>query len=260
MINIEIVKTITEKKSAYSLLLLKDKRIASCSTDNTIRIYDPSNDYHCDQEIKRHNSEINSICELDEGTIVSCSEREIMIGDYKMKYAHDNTIYKVITLRNNWIASRTDDYTIQIWKSNPPYSNTPIKVLRGHNETVDNILYIKKRDMMISGSNDYTLRLWNMSTYQCETVFERIQKKWFNNLFQIDEDRVITGKMYTIYIFNIDKCVIEKKIEDKSFWYVSRFLKLRDNHTILCGSEDGVFSFYDMNTGEYKQLRRFIII
>ena len=47
-INIEevkCIKTINEHMdSVLSLLLLKDKRIASCSADNTIMIYDPSND------------------------------------------------------------------------------------------------------------------------------------------------------------------------------------------------------------------------
>ena len=86
MINIEdikCIKTITEHSDkVYSLLLLKDKRIASCSKDNTIRIFNPSNDYHCDQVIKRHSEGNPSICELDDGTIVSCSADKSIIGDY----------------------------------------------------------------------------------------------------------------------------------------------------------------------------------
>ena len=86
-INIEQVKTITDHTHyVYSLLLLKDGRVASCSDDNTIRIYDPSNDYHCDQVIERHSESIKSICQLDDGTIVSGSlDRTIMIGDYTIK-------------------------------------------------------------------------------------------------------------------------------------------------------------------------------
>ena len=52
---------------------------------------------------------------------------------------------------------------------------------------------------------------------------------------------------------NINKCVIEKKIKDKSLGCVNCFLKLRDNKTILCGCDDiGIFCFYDMNTEQYK--------
>ena len=56
---IEDVKLLKEIKSitshtlyVSSLFLLKDKRIASCSYDKTIRIYNPSNDYHCEQVLQ----------------------------------------------------------------------------------------------------------------------------------------------------------------------------------------------------------------
>ena len=82
--DIKNIKTITDHTgSVNSLLHLKDGRVASCSRDKTIRIYDPSNDYHCDQVIKRHSEGIPSICQLDDGTIVSCSyDESIMICDY----------------------------------------------------------------------------------------------------------------------------------------------------------------------------------
>ena len=172
--DVKSIKTITDHTDYYvnSLLHLKDGRVASCSEDNTIRIYDPSNDYHCDQVIERHSEDsegILSICQLDDGTIVSCSDdHSIMIGDYTIKNAHDHYIWKVITLPNNRIASCSVDMTIKIWKSNPPYSDIPIKVLTGHwDYVVNSLLYIKERDIVISGSYDMTLRLWNMSTYQC---------------------------------------------------------------------------------------------
>ena len=130
-INIEQVKTITDHASSVdSLLHLRDGRVASCSYDKTIRIYDPSNDYHCDQVIKRHSENITSICQLDDGTIVSCSyDKSIIIGDYTIKSAHDYLIHKVITLPNNRIASCSDNKTIKIWKSHPPYRNVLSKVL-----------------------------------------------------------------------------------------------------------------------------------
>ena len=256
-INIEQVKTITGHTGyVNSLLHLKDGRVASCSVDKTIRIYAPSNDYHCDQVIKRHNYCISSICQLEDGTIVSCSfDRTIMIGDYTIKNAHDSYILKVITLPNNRIASCSQDKTIKIWKSNPPYSDIPIKVLKGHSNSVYSLLYIKERDVMISGSDDKTLRLWNMSTYQCITVIEGVYCYYPNSLYQIDKDRVIVGGENSFSIVNIDKCVIENRIEDILLGDVDCFLKLRDNKTILRGCDIGIFCFYDMNTKQYKRTK-----
>ena len=174
-----------------------------------------------------------------------------MIGDYTINNAHDDWILIVITLPNNRIASCSWDKTIKIWKSNPPYSDTPIKVLK-HSDWVFSLLYIKERDVMISGSWDNTLRLWNMSTYQCDKVIEGVECYSTNSLYQIDKDRVIVGGFNSFSIVNIDKCIIEKIIEDKSLGDVCCFLKLRDNKTILCGCKYGIFCFYDMNTKQYK--------
>ena len=193
--------------------------------------------------IRRHSEWIHSICQLDDGTIVSCSgnkyDRTIMIGDYTINNAHDSWILKVITLPNNRIASCSKDMTIKIWKSNPPYSDTPIKVLEGHRYKVASLLYIKERDVMLSGS--VTLRIWNMSTYQCDKVIEGVRCCFTNSLYQIDKDRVIVGEVISFSIVNIDKCVIEKRIKDESLGYVVCFLKLRDNNTFLCGCKYGIY-------------------
>ena len=209
-IKFEAFMTLTgHTNSVNSLLLLKDNRIASCSDDKTIRIYAPFNHYYCEQVLKRHSDYIFSICQLDDGTIVSCSyDHSIMIGDYTIKNAHDLCINKVIKLSNNRIASCSDDKTVKIWKSDPPYSDTPIKVLEGHNNWVTSILYIK-RDIMISCSYDRTF-VWNMSTYQCVTVFKEVKCTLSNALFEIDKDRILVGFNSQFFIVNIDKCVIEK--------------------------------------------------
>ena len=175
-----------------------------------------------------------------------------MIGDYTIKNAHDSWIWKVITLPNNRIASCSADDTIKIWKSNPRYSDTPIKVLEGHSFFVTSLLYIKERDILISGSRDDTLHLWNMSTYQCDKVIEGVECYSTNSLYQIDKDRVIVGGANSFSIVNIDKCIIEKRIKDKSIGNVYCFLKFRDNKTILCGCKYGIFCFYDMKTEQYK--------
>ena len=71
---LKCIKTITAHSSdVYSLLLLKDNRIASSSKDGTIRIFNPSNDYNCDKVLERYNESILSMCQTENGTIVSCS-------------------------------------------------------------------------------------------------------------------------------------------------------------------------------------------
>ena len=125
-------------------------------------------------------------------------------------------------------------------------------MLEGHSYSVYSLLYIKERDILISGSRDDTLHLWNMSTYQCDKVIKGVDCCCTNSLYQIDKDRMIVGGEYSFSIVNIDKCRIEKRIEDESIRDVHCFLKFRDNKTILCGCYSGKFCFYDMNTEQYK--------
>ena len=104
--DLKVEKIIDNNSNRFnSLILLNDNRIASCSYKE-IRIYNPSNDYHCEQVIKRHNDWIYSICQLPNDDIVSCSnDKSIIIGDYTINNAHNDIIKKVITIPNNRIAS-----------------------------------------------------------------------------------------------------------------------------------------------------------
>lgn len=114
--NTKIIKNHT--KGVNSLLLLKDNRIASCSSDKTIRIFNPSKNYTCDEILERHRDNVISLCQLDDGTIISASkDRSIKIGNSSISSAHEYSIYKVITLPNNRIASCSLDNAIKIWKS-----------------------------------------------------------------------------------------------------------------------------------------------
>ena len=204
--------------------------------------------------IWRHPYGIYSICEVDDGTIVSCSREAITIGENTIRKPHD-TIFKVIALPNNRIASCSLDNTIKIWKSNKSYSKKPIKVLDGYGEWVTSLLYIGERDIMISGSFDKThrgtIRLWNMTTYHCDNVIGGVGCYSTNSLYQVDKDRVIVGGINSFYMVNIEKCVVEKTIEDRSIGNVNCFIKLRDKKTILCGCDFGIFCFYNMNTEHY---------
>ena len=58
---------------------------------------------------------------------------------------------------------------------------------------VCSILYIKERDIMLSGSYESVLRVWNMPTYQCIAVIENLRWRTANGIYQIDNNRVIIG-------------------------------------------------------------------
>lgn len=237
-----------------SLIRLRDNRIASCSDDKTIRIYNPSNDFCCEKVITRNSYDIKSFCQLENGTFASASiDGSIIFEDYKINKAHTDWINKIISLPKNRIASCSTDKTIKIWKSDYPYSN--IAVLFGHKEKVISLLYIKERDVMISGASDGTLRLWNMSTYQCESVIKGIQCCYMNSIYQYDRDTILVGGEKCIFIVSVLKCKIEKKIEDKEIGNVFSFVSLRYDKTVLFGGDSNKIGILYINTGNFIMVK-----
>ena len=101
-------KTISDHtRIVNSLILLKDKRIASSSQDYTIKIFDSNHNYKCDITITGHRDYVTSITELENGNIASCSwDKTIKIwlitkNSYQPLYtitnAHNDRIYKIIS-------------------------------------------------------------------------------------------------------------------------------------------------------------------
>ena len=234
--SVRLVKIIKgHASSVRSLLLLEDKTIASCSTDKTIRIFEP-NYYHCVKTIT--NNSVFSLCTIEDTNRPS----NIIITN-----PYSSSILKLVSLSNKRIASISKSNKIQIWK----LPNIPITELTGHSMIVYSLLYLEDKDVLLSGSLDKTLRLWNMSNYQCVTIINNVQCYSNNALYRIDNDRIIVGTDDKFSIVNINLCIIEKQITHRNFGTFRCFIKLRDNNTIICGGSDGKFLFYNMKTDQY---------
>ena len=256
------IKTIDKHRNwVYSLILLQDGRLASCSGDKSINIYDMNNNYNCDITIKGHTDRVTYISQLENNKLISCSwDKSLKIWtmnkssyqlDYTIENAHNEIIWKVIPLTNNRIASCSNDKTIKIWNGNYPYNL--IKIMEGHSDTTRSIIQLKDKNILISGSNDNTLRKWNLSTYQCDKIISNVSCYRSNSLLQIDNNRVVVGYNKIITIVNIINDTIEYQIENNQLLSVESFMILRDGN-ILCGDSKGLICIYDiqLNTLIFK--------
>ena len=241
----------------YSLLLLKDKRIASCSEDKTIRIFNPIKNYQCEIIIKGHLNAIYSICQLENSHIVSCSlDNSIRIWSitqysYRCMFtifnAHNYSISKVLSLSSERIASSSWDNTIKIWKGTSEYSDIPIRVLRGHTDIVRCIIEIKERNILVSISYDKNLLIWSLLTYQCVSVIRGVDCLSNNDVIRKDIDRLLIGDNDRINIVNINKCFIEDTIVNKE--KCDSLCKLTDT-LIICGCINSNLYLLDSNKKE----------
>ncbi len=141
---------------------------------------------------------------------------------------------------------------ITIYNTNEPYNDEPIKELIGHTKEVTSILAIKERKELISISNDITMRIWSLNTYQCIRVIKSVWCSANHSAYQIDKDRIAVGMKFKIYIINIEKGIKEVTIEDnKRLYDVQGFILLRDKETLIALGEGECFYYYNMRTKEY---------
>ena len=202
----EIKTIVSPTNQLRSLVLLNDNTIALCSIGYSIWIYAPFSDYSCKEE--KSSKSIYSLLQLTDNTIVSFSYMTLSLGAFEIENDYTDNIAKLVELPDNRIAACSISNDIFIWKSTPPYSSFPIKVLQGHSKFLLTILYIKERGLLASVALDKTLRLWNMKTYQCVNVIGGVNCYCSNSFEEGDKDRVIIGHRDGFSVINIDKCRI----------------------------------------------------
>ena len=92
-IEIKEIKTINNHFGHVNcVIVLKDKRIASCSYDGCIRIFNPLNNFSCELIIDDNFNGIRTLCQLDNSLPISCSFHQINVREiYKYTF---NSLYK----------------------------------------------------------------------------------------------------------------------------------------------------------------------
>lgn len=245
------------------LLLLLDGRLATIGEGDEIKVYDPKKDYQCVIKIKTGQDIINDICQVENGNIVTCGNKNLKIwtpNETKFKFVtvtqqlqlHEDIINQIIPLPNNRLATASFNGIIKILDMDPPYST---ETLQKHEFHINAILYLKKKNVLLSGGNDDTFRIWNLDTLECDSVLEVTECVHQNTLIELDEDRVMFGSFKAIVIINITEKKVDKIINNDTLDFIWTFIKLRDGN-ILVGNNDGLLSIYNLTTDEITPLKK----
>ena len=90
-------------------------------------------------------------------------------------------------------------------------------ILRGHDRTIRRLIQLSD-GRVISGSQDKTLRIWNIETGECERVL-RGHRETVSCLLKLSDGRVISGSEdKTLRIWNVpNKPYIIKRAHD--IWF-----------------------------------------
>ena len=253
---IKEIKTINVCASIYYLLLLQDGRVASCSWSPTVKIINIEKEI-CELALSEHKDTVTHISQLPNGKLISCSrDKSIKIWtidktsyslDHTIGEAHEDWILKIISLSHDRMATCSKDKRIKIWNSNKPYDL--IAVLKGHQNIVSSIIQLRDRECLLSGSEDKTLRIWNLESYQCTFILSNM---YYNrkSLLEID-NYIILACGNAIKLLNSNTFRLEKAVEDKITGTVWSMIELKGGN-VLFGTSEGKLCLYDVKKNAIK--------
>ncbi|RNA02788.1 serine threonine kinase [Brachionus plicatilis] len=221
--NTQCIKTLTgHTDSVLCLLTIDQNTIASGSEDKTIKIWNIKNSY-CIKTLTGHTDSVWCLLSIDQNTIASGSGDETvkiwkiqnseciktLIGHTDRRElgrnkcittlkGHINSVWCLLSIDQNTIASGSKDKTIKIW--NIRYSEY-IKTLKGHTDCVRCLLSINQ-NTLASGSWDATIKIWNIQNSECIKTLTGHTNSVLC-LLSIDQNTIVSGSYNTIKIWNI---------------------------------------------------------
>ena len=198
------IKTINNHSSSvYHLLILKDGRLASSSSDYTINIY-KKNTFELQLSIKEHSNAVLFFTQLKDDRIVSCSCDNTMniiklINDDKYNIdqkiqGHSNYVYNVIEIRENELISVSYDKTMKKWElKNNKFECTKTINFQNSNSYC-NILKLNENEFVTSSYSDKCIKFWNSNDYSNIASINDIESDWTSrNMCKLDDDILCIG-------------------------------------------------------------------
>ena len=235
----KIVKTVEGGNNEFitAIIKLNDGRIAVCSTAQTIKFYDPFNNFSLHftipVEMNNKDSKIDSMIQLQNDHIALSSKGSEKLEIYSVTQTKSKKEFTIIDKDTfNYLAPLSKNRfgsiskgKCKIWKGNLPYSETPIIELAHSDLEHKQILQLKDKEIMILFVN-CNIQLWDLDEYKY--IKEIKVNSIGSSIVQLDDETLITGPE----IVNIKtESITEYNIQ--SFYVYKNIIKLRDNRALV---------------------------
>ena len=153
---------------------------------------------------------------------------------------HGSMIYQVEGFDEKNCASCGDNNIINVYTKGKVlfvgYYST--KHLKGHTKFVTSILpSYYHYNVLFSGSEDNTLKVWDLSNFKCTKTIENIKCGKSKCIRELKKDILIIGGNNIIQVVNVDKGTIDKKICEV-FGTFKDILTIRKDDTHIMGMTD----------------------
>ena len=204
----------------YCILLLSDNTLASGSEDGSIKIWDLKTQ-NCINTIKIRNSSVLSLCLLDDRKLAT-GYQEGIIKIWNLdtnecirtldRYSYD---VRCIKAYKNFLFCCASDSRIFRWDLNKSENNADF-ILKGHTDEI-NWLEITSNGLLVSCSDDTTIKLWDIDTCYCIQTFK--DEHHLTKVLLVNENDIIVNsngniKFLTLLKRNGIKKVFKREISN----------------------------------------------
>ncbi len=161
-------------KGVKALAVLLDGKLASASSDATVRVWDPGTG-RCLRVLEGHTGAVEALAVLSDGKLASASwDETVRVWDpatgrcLHVLEGHTWAVQALAVLADGKLASASSDATVRVWD---PATGRCLGVLKGHAGEVT-ALAVLPGGTLASASRDETVRVWDLATGQCLHVLK----------------------------------------------------------------------------------------
>ena len=201
-LNYELINT--HKNYIYTLCKLSNGNFASCSSDNSINIY--NDNYKVEYSINIHSGSVYYISELSSGNIISCSRDKTMkiiklLNDHKFRIeqsleGHNYAVEKVIEPKADFLASVSYDKYLKVWEKKEEKYNL-LNSIQFQNAISDSGLYkINNKEFVTLSIVNKTINFWESENFSNLCNINKIETEFSTtNIININEDLLCIGSI-----------------------------------------------------------------
>ncbi|KRY77193.1 F-box/WD repeat-containing protein 7 [Trichinella pseudospiralis] len=245
-------------------------RIVSGSTDRTVKVWD-SETGECIHTLYGHTSTVR--CLALKGNILVSGSRDsnlrvwnIDTGEcIRVFYGHLAAV-RCVQFDGKRVVSGAYDYTIKVWDISTP-SDLPVHTLLGHTNRVYSLqvfilkfvnlynhylqLFDSERDLVISGSLDTSIKVWEIVNGRC--IYTLVGHQSLTSGMQLRGNILVSGNAdSTIKVWNISSgfCLHTLSGPNRHHSAVTS-LQFLPNGLVVSSSDDGCVKLWDAINGEF---------
>ena len=236
------------KNSIRCIIQLSSGILASCSRDNTIKLFNIKNDsYELIQTLNYHTKGVYKIIELKNKSLASCSEDSSIIFyvkdnlEYKKDYSisTDSPCYSMIQTKDNEICySVKNNNNICFYDLLNKKKTNSISNIHKFNGIKEWLIMISKELLVIPGENK--ISIVNVNEYKLVRIIEAPGSSYICGVCLLNKNMLLTGdysKVIRQWKIEGDNLILFSSKENAHNKDINVLLNLGEGH-IISGSDD----------------------